>query len=124
MAKYDNSQFWTEYRDAHIETFLLEFKDLFETKERTMEELTQECRVADYKEIQSIFRRYLKEKEPLNKLRSRFRTYAYKQRNQLSSISISMTTKEKMDSLIGEHGYADYSDLIEQLMKHSNLSDL
>jgi hypothetical protein len=75
----------------------------------------EECKDLTYPDMQSAVAAKSTNYLPLEKLRTRFRSYAYKARNNLSSISIRMTTKQKLDKLIEEDGFADYSDVIEYL---------
>jgi flagellar biosynthesis component FlhA len=119
MAKYDNSAHWEEYRKNHLFLFLKEFESEFNLKDKTIDTLIDECLVVDYKEMQSIIRRVSDTRVPLTKLRTRFRSYAYKHRNNLSSISITSEVKGLLDEKIKELSFSDYSDLIKLMLnKH------
>lgn len=115
MSKYDNSQVWEAYRDKYLLAFLREFSTELQLGATEVVDFYEECKYLTYPDMQSAVTAKSTNYLPLEKLRTRFRSYAYKARNNLSSISIRMTTKQKLDKLIEEDGFADYSDVIEYL---------
>lgn len=117
MAIYDNVPYWEEYRNNYIGKFLKEFESHLNLSDKTITNIIDECSNIEYKEMQAVLRRYCNSQQPMDKLRTRFKSYAYKQRNNLSSISISKETKAGLDKLIKAHGFADYSDIIVHIVK-------
>ena len=119
MSKYDNSQVWEAYRNKFLLAFIKEFSTELQLGATGVVDFYEVCKSLSYEDMQSEVTRNSVNYVPLEKLRTRFRTYAYKSRRNLSSISISRSTKEKLDKLIEKDGFADhdYSDVIEHLCR-------
>ena len=124
MAKYDNSVYWEEYRDRFLLSYLREFSTQLNLETTEINDLFDECKGMSYKDIQSVVRDRALNHEPLLKLRTRFRTYSYKMRNNLSSISVTRDAKKLLDTMISEQGFNDSSDAITHLYRASSDPDL
>jgi hypothetical protein len=124
MALYDNSEYWSSYRDSVLLKYLLEFKDQFNLDEDRANEIFAELSDLDFKETVALLRELSGDDSPIVKLRTRFRSYAYKQRNGLVNLSISCALKSKLDHIMKTCGFSDYNDLIESLLSDEKERDL
>jgi len=122
MAKYDNSGHWEAYRDRSMLAFLREFSSELNLDDAEISEFYETCLAATYEETQALIGERAKNYVPLEKLRTRFRTYAYKMRKDLSSISISNKAKDKLDEVVAKHGFSDYSDAIIFQCQHTDFN--
>jgi hypothetical protein len=124
MALYDNSEYWSSYKDSMLLKYLLEFKEQFNLDENEAKELFTQLGDLDFKRTVALLKGLANEDGPIVKLRTRFRSYAYKQRNGLINLSISYSLKSKLDYIIENCGFADYNDLIESLLSDERDQDL
>ena len=70
-----------------------------------------------YEKAVELLNSRCKNKETIDTLRGRFRSYAYKQRKRLVSISISADVKSKLDDIGKKAGTSSSSDTINYLIQ-------
>jgi hypothetical protein len=117
MAKYDNTTQWNEYSKLHLNKFIDEFRQKLNPSKASIRKLKSVLERSNFKEACAWIEINQTDPEPLYKLRSRFRTYAYKKRNHLTNVTISTDVKEKLDRVMSKLGYVDYSDVIDNLLR-------
>lgn len=112
----DNNEPWKQYSRKLLVRFLNEFQNDFKKKE-DIDYIANCMSNLPYEKAVELLNSRCKNKETVDTLRGRFRSYAYKQRKRLVSISISADVKGKLDDIGKKAGTSSSSDTINYLIQ-------
>ena len=118
---YDNSEAWERYKKSSLRKFIHEFRTFLKEQDEVL--VFDEVKNLEFKSAVNYLKTQFCSEEPIRKLRSRFRTFAYKQRKSIINISVSAETKSKLDYILKKCSYADHSDLLESILNLSETED-
>ena len=116
----DNNEPWKQYSRKLLVRFLNEFQSNLKTNENVIN-IANSMSDLSYEKAMNLLYSRCRDKETVETLRGRFRSYAYKKRKRLASISISIDVKNKLDDIGSKAGTSSASDTINYLIQQAAL---